>query len=166
MAVSSLLRKILPETLDADTFAVSEERPSDAFMSRVTLVLQQHLSTEAVTRTSQVVSTVSSKTVGVVDRTAPVQEAAKLLVSACFAFGGRSPYSPDVVLVNENVLQPFLEAVIQHSSKYSRVTQTNEEERKPSSSSDSGSLKRLGEAPGTRVVVSGSDWGVVEVQDW
>src|SRR5690625_1647284 len=111
MEVSPLLRKILGEALDADTFAISEERPSDSFMSRVTLVQQQHSSTEPVTQSNQVVSATTSKTVGVVDRTASLQQAAESLVSACFSFGGGSPYSPDIVLVNENVLQPFLEVV-------------------------------------------------------
>ena len=165
MEVSSLLRKILPEALDADTFALSDEMPSDSFMSRVTLVLQQHSSAESAAQSNQVVSAASSKTVGVVDRTASVQQAAESLVSACFAFGGRSPYSPDLVLVNENVLQPFLEAVIQHASKFFGVASTHVEVKRQKSAPNSGSLKLLNDTPGARVVVSGSNWGIVEVHD-
>jgi hypothetical protein len=46
-----------------------------------------------------------------VDRTADVKLAARELVAARFAFGGSSPYAPDLVLVNEFVKQEFLQAV-------------------------------------------------------
>jgi hypothetical protein len=41
--------------------------------------------------------------------------AAKHLVTARFAFGGTSPYAPDVVLVNEFVKKDFLELVLKHA---------------------------------------------------
>jgi hypothetical protein len=50
-----------------------------------------------------------------VDRTADLQHAARELISARFSFGGRSPYAPDIVLVNEFVKQAFLEAVVNES---------------------------------------------------
>lgn len=46
----------------------------------------------------------------VVDRTADIDEAARLITQARTSFGGRSPYSPDLVLVNEFVKERFVEA--------------------------------------------------------
>ena len=166
MEVSSLLRRILPEALDADTFAIREERPNDSFMNRVTFVKQQYSSTESATLSNQVVSHTTSKTVGVVDRTGSVQQAAESLVSACFAFRGRSPYSPAIVLVNENVLQSVLEAVIQHASKYFGVASTHAEVKRQKAAPNSGLFKLLNNSPGARVVVSGPNWGIIEVHDW
>ena len=59
----------------------------------------------------------ANRTVAIVDRTADVQLAARELVAARFAFGGRSPYAPDCVLVNEFVKQAFLQAVLSECVK-------------------------------------------------
>lgn len=55
------------------------------------------------------------KVVAVVDRSANINQAAEALVTACFSFGGRSPYAPDLVLVNEFIKEPFLMALVQAS---------------------------------------------------
>lgn len=52
------------------------------------------------------------------DRTADLASAAEQLVAARFAFGGTSPYAPDLVLVNEFVKKDFLEHVLKHSIPY------------------------------------------------
>lgn len=69
-------------------------------------------------RSDQLVSAASERTVAVVDRTADINEAARALVSARFAFDGKSPYAPDVVLVNEFVEKAFLEAAVRHSINF------------------------------------------------
>lgn len=53
-----------------------------------------------------------------VDRTADVDEAAKALVSARLSFGGRSPYAPDLVLVNKVIENRFVNAVVLGATRY------------------------------------------------
>ncbi|CAK96585.1 uncharacterized protein An07g01400 [Aspergillus niger] len=115
MAIPVVLKKILPQTLDADTFAISEERPDNTFLSRTHIIAQS----DSITPSNNTLSSpTTARTVAIVDRTANISAAAEALVSARFAFGGRSAYSPDVVLVQEFAMKEFVEAIIQRSSKY------------------------------------------------
>lgn len=107
------------------------------------------------------VSPSNLRTVAIVDRTGDISEAAMALVSARFGLGGRSPYSPDVVFVHEFAMKPFVEAVITHASKY--LAGENGESR--SLSRKSNLLESIQKDRTSRVLVSGSNWGVVEVQD-
>jgi aldehyde dehydrogenase (NAD+) len=59
-----------------------------------------------------------AKVIAVVDRTADLALAAEQLVAARFAFGGTSPYAPDVILVNEFVKKDFLEHALKQSIRY------------------------------------------------
>ncbi|KAL2867214.1 uncharacterized protein BJX67DRAFT_353400 [Aspergillus lucknowensis] len=164
MALPPLLRQVL-QVLDADTFAIAEERPDAAFLDKTLVVAQT--STPSLSERS-LISPVTARTIAVVDRTADVQSAAGSLVAARFAFGGRSTYSPDVVLVQEFAMKAFVEAIIHHSSKY-LAGPTGEERQKtanPRRSSPGVSLLDLAyKDPSARVLVSGSGWGVVEVHD-
>ena len=56
--------------------------------------------------------------VAIVDRTADLSAAAKDLVTARFAFGGASPYAPDLVLINEFKKEEFMQLVLQHSIRF------------------------------------------------
>ncbi|KAL5356822.1 Aldehyde/histidinol dehydrogenase [Aspergillus floccosus] len=164
MFLPALLRKILTQALDNDTFAVSEERPEPAFLDRVLMVVQNN--SEPVSNRSLVSS--PRRTVAVVDRTAHINEAAEALVTARFAFGGRSPYAPDVVLVQEFAMRTFVESVIQHASKL--LAGHNGEARKKAVNSGRSSPGALlidlaRKDPSCRILVSGTGWGIVEVQD-
>lgn len=165
MALPPLLRKILPEAMDADTFAISEERPDSDFLSKALVVSQ--VNTPSLPESS-LTSPVTARTVAVVDGTADIPAAAKSLVAARFAFGGRSTYSPDVVLVQEFAMKAFVEVVILHSSKYLSGP-TGEERQKtvnPRRASPGLSLIDLAHKdPSARVLVSGTGWGIVEVHD-
>jgi hypothetical protein len=59
-----------------------------------------------------------SKAIAIVDRTADLASAAEHLVTARFAFGGSSPYAPDLVFVNEYVKKDFLEHVLKFTIPY------------------------------------------------
>lgn len=59
-----------------------------------------------------------SKVIAVVDRTADLVAAAEHLVTARFAFGGSSPYAPDLVFVNEYVKKEFLEHTLKFAIPY------------------------------------------------
>ena len=108
----SLLRKLLPQALESDTFAIVSTEPTSDTLSNCIQVLQEaHVSHPTY---SQLVSP-KSKVVAVVDRTANLATAAEHLVAARFAFGGTSPYAPDVVLVNEFVKGEFLELALKYA---------------------------------------------------
>lgn len=165
MVLPAVLRKILSQALDADTFAISEERPDAAFLNRVLMVSQTG---SAPLAERSLLSPANARAVAVVDRTASVPASAEALVAARFAFGGRSTYSPDVVLVNEFAMKRFVEAVLHHASRYlagpngeARQGASNPRRFGPSASL----LDAAHKDTGARVLVSGSGWGVVEVHD-
>ncbi|KAJ5772659.1 hypothetical protein N7520_003188 [Penicillium odoratum] len=159
LALPAVLRQILPDALDHDTFAITSQRPDSSFLSKALMVIQTESDSP-----SGILSPAAARTVAVVDRTAKIADAAQALVAARFALGGRSPYAPDVVLVNEFVMQPFVESVIQHASKY--LAGENGEARQGSGSSRrSALLDSISKDRNARVLVSGSNWGIVEVQD-
>ena len=58
--------------------------------------------------------------------------AAKELVAARFAFGGSSPYAPDLVLVNEFVKEEFLKAAVEESRRLGGGKQQSEKKAKGS----------------------------------
>ncbi|KAL4914079.1 Aldehyde/histidinol dehydrogenase [Aspergillus aurantiobrunneus] len=165
MALPALLRQILPQALDADTFAIAEERPDAVFLDKVLVVAQASTSSPP---QRSIVSPVTARTVAVVDRTTDVPAAAQALVAARFAFGGRSTYSPDVVLVQEFALKAFVEAIIHHSSKYLSGPAGEERQKPVNLRRSSPGLLFLDLAhkdPTARVLISGSGWGIVEVHD-
>lgn len=68
-------------------------------------------------KANELLSPASSSVVAVVDRTADLSLAARELVQARSLFAGRSPYAPDVVLVNEFVAKDFLDAVFRETGR-------------------------------------------------
>ncbi|KAJ5992340.1 aldehyde dehydrogenase PutA [Penicillium sp. IBT 35674x] len=151
--VSALLRKVLVDAFDQDIFAISEQRPDDEFLSR-TVVINQQASFSA--------SSVDPRAIAVVDRTANISQAADALASARFRFGGRSPYAPDIVLVHEFILKDFVESVTRASWSHCAV----ENKRSIAAHSlDESLLKETEHVSEARIVVSSSNWGIVEVQD-
>ncbi|PIG80018.1 aldehyde dehydrogenase PutA [Aspergillus arachidicola] len=159
--VTALLRGVLTGALDSDTFAISESRPDAEFLSTTRVLNQQ--SSDRLTP-SILESPNALRTVAVVDRTANLQEAAIDLVLARFAFNGSSPYAPDVVLVNQFSMQPFVELVIKHVAKHvgSDNRGSNSLPKRPRQSSV---LDQIGSEKGAKVIVSGTGWGVALIQD-
>lgn len=101
----------------------------------------------------------TQRTVAIVDRSANVYEAATNVFEARFRFGGQSPYSPDIVLVNEFCIGAFLESAIEDTAKYLG----RGSEASPKRSRGDPLLEKVGTEDGVRVVVSGSDWGIVQL---
>lgn len=159
MSLPVLLRKILPDALDHDTFTIVSQRPDSSFMRNCLLVSQTPSDSS-----KGLLSPASSRTVAIVDRTAKINEAAQALVEARFALGGRSVYAPDLVLVNEFAMKPFVEAVIQHASRY-LAGENGEARQQQIPSRRSALLDSIHKERSARVLVSGSNWGVVEVQN-
>ncbi|KAL4957216.1 aldehyde dehydrogenase PutA [Aspergillus filifer] len=170
MALPPLLSRLLTQAHDADTFAIAEERPDATFLEKVLVVAQTDIGTASYPRA--LTSQVTARTLAIVDRTADLSSAAQSLVAARFAFGGRSTYAPDVVLVHEFALKGLVEAIILHSSKYLSGPEGAEREKAVAVSNNprrtaagQSVFDAANKDPSARVLVSGSQWGVVEVHD-
>jgi hypothetical protein len=116
--LTALLRKLLTKTLDSDTFAVVETRPDDQDPLWQHCI-QVHEAPSAETPSfARLISPSQSRVVCVVDRSADIEQAARATVRARFSFQGRSPYAPDVVLVNEFRQKQFCNAVVQEVTRH------------------------------------------------
>ncbi|KAL2814218.1 Aldehyde/histidinol dehydrogenase [Aspergillus cavernicola] len=104
-ALPVLIKELLESSLDRSTIAFVPTPATDEDLGPQHMRLHQddHL---------------PGKVVAVVDRTANINHAAEALVAARFSFDGRSPYAPDLVLVNEYIKEPFLMALVQASVSF------------------------------------------------
>lgn len=108
----------------------------------------------------------SWRVAAIVDRTAKVYEAAIELVEARFTFDGQSPYSPDIVLVNEFCLDMFLAAVAEYGAKYMQGRTRQLKSETASRGGNQQSISQEVEADnGAQVIVSGTDWGIVHLHN-
>ncbi|KAK4444446.1 Aldehyde/histidinol dehydrogenase [Podospora aff. communis PSN243] len=112
--VDVVLKEVLTEVMDGNTFWVSEGAVEDEEFLRGAVVVDQR-GEGGLGR--QVVSSSKARVVAVVDRTADVEEAARAITRARFSFGGGSPYAPDLVLVNEFVKTKFYEACSRYATR-------------------------------------------------
>lgn len=82
-------------------------------------------------KSNEIVSVPSQRTIAIVDRTADFNEAAKSLINARFGFRGKSPYAPDIVLVNEFVKKDLLQALVNQSiTAGNQVLQNSDAEKR------------------------------------
>ncbi|ESZ93897.1 hypothetical protein SBOR_5718 [Sclerotinia borealis F-4128] len=114
--VDGILKELLSQALDNDTFYVSPTVLQDSILASALLVDQTSNSPTA--NINQLISNSSARTVAVVDRTADIENAAKSIVTARFSFQGTSPYSPDLVIVNDFIKSDFTEACTKYASKF------------------------------------------------
>ncbi|OJD33958.1 aldehyde dehydrogenase [Diplodia corticola] len=180
-SVPSILRQILTAALDADVFALVPTRPPSSFFTappiNVISVLQNGSSSEesgVAPSTSLIASPTSALAVAIVERTADLGAAAKALVTARFGFGGRSPYAPDVVLVNEFAKEAFLNAVVQESIRYMAVGEKSNGTAANGKLGGGGgggrkggqqsTVEELKNEAGVRVVTAGSNGAILDVE--
>ncbi|CAK7233785.1 hypothetical protein SBRCBS47491_008729 [Sporothrix bragantina] len=156
--LQSLLKKALdPETVEIAPSKVHDKGFLDAYVQVIQTGRPDNISPPIL------YSQPDGLAIGVVDRTANMEEAAKALVAARFSFGGTSCYAPDVVLVNEHVKTGFLNAAIQHSIQYltkdsgSPSETTRRFEKKDRKSSE--------ESDVVQVITSGSNGEILFVKD-
>ncbi|KAJ4336733.1 hypothetical protein N0V95_008521 [Ascochyta clinopodiicola] len=166
-ALSSLLRSLLSQALEPDTFAAITSAPSQDALSATFQVLQE-AQVQQPTRT-QLVST-QTRVIAIVDRTADLVAAAEHLVTARFAFGGSSPYAPDLVFVNEFVKKDFLELVLKYAIPYLASSDETATNGSPKGGQKKGSrtaevLKSLDSSKSWRsnVVTQGSNGAIVDL---
>jgi hypothetical protein len=158
---------LLPQALDDDTCAVVECRPENAaFLSSCIQVFGTQINDQVPTA-NQLISPSTARVIALVDRTADIESAASALVSARFSFGGRSPYAPDLVLVNEFVMNDFSNAVVQKAARYfAKRVATNEHAGavgKRLESSKRFTEEKLNE-DGSVVVVSGVNGSIIHAK--
>ncbi|CAI4214086.1 unnamed protein product [Parascedosporium putredinis] len=95
--------KLVENALDADVIHISRTKVNAADIAH------RHI---------RIVSRPGALVAAVVERDADIQAAAKALVAMRFGLRGKSPYAPDIVLVNEWVKKDFLMAARQHSIQF------------------------------------------------
>ena len=106
----------MPPALDKDTIAIVDLEPEASFLSKCTIV-NGHSSDKQIPISTTLHSPSEARVVAIVDRSADIPSAAHEIVKARIAWGGRSPYAPDLVLVNEFVIQQFTQAVVGQLTK-------------------------------------------------
>lgn len=86
-------------------------------------------------------------------------------MTARFSFGGKSPYAPDVVLVNEFAKKAFMTAVVKESIEF--LTTENGSIEKGATKRKSESKKLLDEVrndDSARIVTSGANGAILDVE--
>lgn len=162
----------MKETLDGDTFDITSSKVDEKELDYRCLYILQNGSADS-PKANELVSPSQAKVVAVVERDANLEEAAKALVTARFSFRGRSPYAPDIVLVNEWVKKEFLNAAVQQSIRY--LTEENGyaqengyvlEKRSARDKPDSVMtiLEQVKKEGGARIVTSGSNGAILDIE--
>ncbi|RMY59827.1 hypothetical protein D0863_11814 [Hortaea werneckii] len=161
--LSSLLREVLSSSLDSDTFAIASEPIQDKSLLQSALIVRQ-TSGEQVPGVKLLSSPAKSRTIAVVDRTADISLAARELVAATFAFGGRSPYAPDYILVNEFVKRAFLQAVVGECAKLTTLPPTEKGAKPQQAMDDLVDCLRQAD-PQSRIVLQEQKMAVLDLFD-
>jgi aldehyde dehydrogenase (NAD+) len=164
-SLPTLLQRTLSSSLDADIFAIASSKPADStFLASCVRVNQE--GSEEDSQSRNVLSPSHATVTGIVDRTANLEEAAEALLTARFSFNGKSPYAPDVILVNEFVKKDFLNAVIRKSIDFMTGRNGNDI---PDEKSSNGKRKQetndLSGKTGVNVITSGSSGTIAEISN-
>lgn len=126
--LTSVIRRALSGALHPDIFAFASSIVHDPAILKSAIIVDQD-SSERWPNASRLASPSDSCTLAVIDRTADVRLAARELAAASLAFGGSSPYAPDVVLVNEFAKKDFLQALVEETRRVMDQNGLNESQR-------------------------------------
>ncbi|KAI9825939.1 MAG: hypothetical protein M1819_000458 [Sarea resinae] len=161
--VVTILRKLLVAALDQESFAILENALDESERSLCLQVIQVQDRASGPPSALQLVSPSSALAVAVVDRTADVDAAAKALVAARFSFRGRSPYAPDLVLVNEFAKEAFIYAAVQHCAKI--LASTNGSSSGDGKEVDSRFDGEDDKKDSVRVVLQGANGTIIDIRN-
>ncbi|KAK5053857.1 hypothetical protein LTR84_001819 [Exophiala bonariae] len=166
-ATSDVLRKTLSNALDHDTFTIVDKNVDQNKLSRKTVRLQGSPSGD-VSPSPETLIVPSTRAIAIVDRYADFQKTAKAIIRARFAFEGKSPIAPQLVLVNEYRIKEFCNAIAENTSKYfaSQIegNSTSDSSLAAKSRAIRASANELDKA-GAETILSGSRGVVVRVND-
>ncbi|KAJ2997949.1 hypothetical protein NUW58_g484 [Xylaria curta] len=102
-----IVLRLIGDALDKDIFqTVDHEAKSSDLGCRHIRVLQNGGKNPSLPGT--LLSNTEARVLAIVERDADIAAAVDALAVACFSLRGRSPYAPDLVLVNEQVKKEFL----------------------------------------------------------
>ncbi|PMD19586.1 hypothetical protein NA56DRAFT_680077 [Hyaloscypha hepaticicola] len=101
--VDSLLSEILPRALDRDTFHISKVKLDSKWADQLDLTIDQ--------------SAVQGRTICILDRTGDIEFASQTITASKLPPEYTSPYSPDLVLVNEYLVSNFRTRCLEIASK-------------------------------------------------
>lgn len=148
---------LIGQALDDDIFEVTNNPIKDADIRHRHLRVQQN-GTSGVPLANQLVSNPAAPVVAFVERDADIDAAAKALVAARFGQQGKSPYAPDVVLVNEWVKKELLAAVVQQSIAFTASSGSQEPRKNSVSLIDEASKEKM-----SHIVSSSSSGTILDV---
>lgn len=156
-----LVLDLIIQALDDDIFETTTNPINEPDLDHPHIRVLQNGS-ESAHLSHHLVSESEARVVAVVERDANLDVAARELVRSRFALRGRSPYAPDVVLVNEWVKKEFLEAVVRHTVRF--VSEGGK--KSPPRTAPGQSLSELVRTEkGVNVLSWSSAGAVVEVED-
>ncbi|KAK5059602.1 hypothetical protein LTR69_006191 [Exophiala sideris] len=112
---SGLMQKMVFQSLDNLSFVTTMTRPENDFL-RKCVVLDQQNCVSPTQAPWLIRSQVTMAAVVIVDRTADVASAAKVVAMSTVLFGGNGPYAPSCILVNEFVEEDFSRLFYQYAS--------------------------------------------------
>lgn len=98
--------------MDNNAFVVTSSRAPADFLARCLVVDQLYQGSESDIRWNSLTSIPSSRVVAVVDRTGDLELAAKEIVASRLAFGSKSRFAVDQIMVNEFVANKFTDVVV------------------------------------------------------
>jgi acyl-CoA reductase-like NAD-dependent aldehyde dehydrogenase len=112
--VDAALKDLLPKSLDPDTFCIMNA----TLYSQEHVFLVDQTAKSNASSANQLSSNSSARAIAIVDRNADIESAAKTIVKARFSFQGTSPYSPDLIIVNDYIKGEFTEACSRYAGKF------------------------------------------------
>ncbi|KAJ9130729.1 Aldehyde dehydrogenase [Pleurostoma richardsiae] len=163
LTLPSILSNILRESLGQDIYESTQTRPRNVSPNCIQVIQTGDV---ALQTPKTLLSSPCSLVVAIVDRTADLEEAAKTLVDARMQFRGRSPYAPDIILVNEFAKTDFLNAAARHSIRYMTEEKGSlAENHEWLNSSDAKLNGSVTTQSGIRTITSGANSSIVDIRD-
>jgi hypothetical protein len=107
--------------LDRDTFFISTLKVDEGNQSQIDLFVDQ-VGSSSPTSTKLLPSLPQTQAIAVVDRTGNLELAAKTIATARAVSVSASPYSPDLVLVNEYIKDAFITGCLKHTNNSGRTS--------------------------------------------
>jgi hypothetical protein len=109
--VDSLLKETLPTSLDRDSFSISSKKLTESEISGTDLFVDQVAIKGQTSYQNHTASTLRS--IAIVDRSANIQQAANDIVRARMPPNNCSPYSPDLIIINDFMCEEFEKACVE-----------------------------------------------------
>ncbi|KAE9381054.1 aldehyde dehydrogenase-like protein PutA [Stipitochalara longipes BDJ] len=115
--VDRVLLDILPKALDRDTFQTSKDKVGVEFSSQADFSVDQHVS-EFSSHTNSSHPPSQGRTVCIVDRTGDLELAIRTITPTRSSSDYTSPYSPDLVIVNEYLKDTFIARCLDFADQF------------------------------------------------